>query len=90
MAGDAQAVLLAADQGFATLQARTLVSVEPSGANALRDALLLVIAALVDGCSVAGQRRGRGLRKANGGTKCKKSDAKQRNFHGSSPWEAAV
>jgi hypothetical protein len=31
-----------------------------------------------------------GLAKANGGGKCEKSDAKQRNFHGVSPWEAAV
>lgn len=86
---------LAANGGFAAFQANGLARVEPAGPDALSDAMLLVLATLVDGGGMAvhGSRCGLGspgLCKANGGGKCKKSDAKQRNFHGISPWEAAV
>jgi len=52
--------------------------------------MLLVDATLVDGGGMAlrGDRYGlsdAGLSKTNGGGKCEKSDAKQRNFHGISP-----
>ena len=88
--GGAHVSFVAADGGFAALQAVGLARVEAAGADALRDALLLVFAALVDGGGMALHRRRCGLGKANGGTKCKNSDAKQRNFHSVSPWEAAV
>ena len=88
--GSAHVSFLAPDGGFAAFEPASLARIEPAGSNALGDALLLVFASLVDGGDVALHRRWCGLGKANGGTKCKKSDAKQRNFHGVSPWEAAV
>ena len=86
-AAGAHAVFLAADRSFAAFQARALACVEASTADTLPDSLLLEIASLVDGCGMALHRRGYwcGLRKAKGGSKCQKSDAKQRNFHGVSP-----
>jgi hypothetical protein len=95
ISGGAHVSFLAADGGFAAFQASRLARIEAAGANSLSDALLLMFAALVDGGGMAlhrggcGAARGR-LSKANGGGKCEKSDAKQRNFHGISPWEAAV
>jgi hypothetical protein len=88
-------VLLAANGSFAAFQTGGLTCVEPTGADALSNATLLMLASLVDGCGMAlhGYRCGLGsasLCKANGGSKCKKSNAKQRNFHGVSPREAAV
>jgi hypothetical protein len=87
--------LLPANGGFTAFQPDGLACVKPAGADALSDAALLMYAALVDGGGMAmhGGWRGlgnAGLCKANGGRKCKKSNAKQRNFHGVSPWEAAV
>jgi hypothetical protein len=88
--GGAHVPFLAADGSFAALEAAGLACIEPAGADALRDALLLVFATLVDGGGMALHRHRCGLGKANGGTKYKNSDAKQRNFHSVSPWEAAV
>jgi hypothetical protein len=72
------------------LQACALAGIEPSALNALPDALLLVFASLVDvNVAVHGRWRrsgcGHSLCKADGGSKCEKSDAKQRDFHGVSP-----
>jgi hypothetical protein len=91
----AHVALLSADGGFTAFQPNDLARVEPAGADAMSNAALLMYATLVDGGGVAmhGGRCGlgnTGLRKANGGRKCEKSNAKQRNFHGVSPWEAAV
>jgi hypothetical protein len=90
MAGGAHVALLAADGSFAALQACALAGIEPSALNALPDALLLVFASLVDvNVAVHGRWRrsgcGHSLCKADGGSKCEKSDAKQRDFHGVSP-----
>jgi hypothetical protein len=93
--GCAHLALLASNGTFAAFQPNGLARVEPAGPDALSNATLLMLATLVDGGGMAvhGDRRGlgnSGLCKADGGGKCKKSDAKQRNFHGISPWEAAV
>jgi hypothetical protein len=93
--GETHVAFLPADGGFAAFQAHCLARVEPATSNSLCDTLLLMFAALVDGGGVALRRSssrsvGNRLGNANGGGKCEKSDAKQRNFHGLSPWEAAV
>jgi hypothetical protein len=87
MAGSPHVPLLAANRGFAAFQAGALAGIEPAALDALPDALQLECASLVDGSGVAlhGRRCGCYLRKANGGSKCEKSDAKQRDFHGVSP-----
>ena len=66
MAGEAHVALLAADGGFAPLQARSLTGVEPSSVNALGDALLLMRASLVDGDGVVLGGLRSGLSKTKG------------------------
>ena len=66
MGGEAHMPLLAADGGFAPLQARSLTGVEPSSVNALGDALLLMLASLVDGDGVVLGGLRSGLSKTKG------------------------
>jgi hypothetical protein len=73
--GGAHMAFLAADGDFAALQPVGLAGVELAGANTLANALLLVFAALVDGCGVALHGRGCGLGKANSRSQCEKSNA---------------
>src|ERR1035438_2173352 len=84
--GGAHVALLTADGGFAALEAAGLACVEAATAAAPCDALLLELAALVDGGGVALCRglsfNRSSLAEADGGSKCQKSDAKQGNFHG--------
>jgi hypothetical protein len=72
---EAHVALLAANGGFAAFQANGLARVEAAGPDALSNAMLLVLATLVDGGGMAlhGGRCGlgsAGLSKANGGCKC--------------------
>lgn len=69
--GGAHPVRLAADGSFAALELDCLAGVDAACLDAVANALLLVVAALADGCGVAlrQSRRGRGrgsLSKANG------------------------
>ena len=86
MGGEAHMPLLAADGGFAALQTASLPGIEPAAVDALGDALLLMFASLVDCYGVVLHGLRCGLSKTKGGCQCQKSDAKQRNFHGGSPW----
>jgi len=76
MIGYAHVVFLAANGGLAALQPGALTGIEPAAADALRNALLLVLAALVDDCGVALHGHGCSLSKTKGGSECQKSDAK--------------
>jgi hypothetical protein len=69
-AGAAHVAFLTADGDFAAFQADCLARVETAGSDALRNPLLLVFAALVDGGGMAMHGNGCGLGKANGGSKC--------------------
>jgi hypothetical protein len=73
--GGAHVAFLAANRPFAALQPDGLAGVELAAANALGNALLLVFAALVDGCGVTLHGRGCGLGKANGRSQGEKSNA---------------
>ena len=53
MVGGAHVALLAPDGSFTALQTCTLAGIEPAGADALANALLLMFASLVDGGGVA-------------------------------------
>jgi hypothetical protein len=66
MARDAHHAFLVADGGFATFQTSALAGVEASTMDALRDALLLVFAALVNGGGMALDGSRRCLSKAKG------------------------
>jgi len=66
MAGEAHVALLAANGGFTALQSRALAGIEPSAVDALGDALLLMLASLVDGDGVALRGLRCGLSKTKG------------------------
>ena len=84
--GETHVAFLPADGCFTALHAHCLARVEPASSDSLRDAPLLMFAALIDGGGMTLHRNSGSVRdplgKANGGGKCEKSDAKQRNFHG--------
>jgi len=80
VAGGAHVAFLAAEGGFAAFQANCPSCVQAAGSDALRDAPLLVLAALIDGGGMALHGGWRGLDwgrlgKADGRSKCEKSDA---------------
>jgi len=73
--GGAHLSFLATDGGFAAFQAPCFARSKLASPYTLRDAVLLVFTALVDG-GVTSYGRWGCLAKADGGAKCEKSDAK--------------
>jgi hypothetical protein len=80
----------AANGCFAALQVARFAPRKLTAAYALRNPVLLELAALVDWGGMAWHRHWSGLAEADRRAKCEKSGAKQRSFHVISPWEASV
>jgi hypothetical protein len=73
---------LAANRCFAALQVPRFASRKLTASYALRNPVLLELAALVDWGGMAWHRHWSGLAKADRRAKCEKSGAEQGSFHG--------